>query len=346
MLLAKKYHSGIGIQHDYHSAEQLYLRAVRQGEIDAAYHLKRMFIEDDKRAKARASAERYRSGIEVQLDGRSPKQLLRAARKSESDANRHLKRGNVQSAEMEKARARAADATYHLERMYRDLGIPPDRPPGLKKTKGDAKKRHRGGNRKPIESRQQPDKTVRKRNNRAIKRDYKSAKRSYLCSIERDRIDAIHYLEGVLIEERKRAMARARGEAQRLLAEKYRSSKMVQLDHQSQKQLLHAARQSETDAEYHLKRINSQAAKIEEARGRAADAAYHLERIRQGFGIPLNRPTVPKRTKKTADGGHSDVNRKLEERRKRRNDTMPKRPDRYPRRVHYRWPGSTASADH
>lgn len=346
MLLAKKYHSGIGVQHDYRSAERLYLRAVRQGEADAMYHLKRMFIEDTKRAKARACAERYRSGIAVQLDYRSPKQLLRAARKSESDANRHLIRGNAQAAKMKKAGDRAADATYHLERMYHGLGIPPERPTGPKRTKRASKKGHSGANRKPMRKHQLPMKTVHKRKSKAMRRDHRSAKKLHLCSVKQGKSDAMYHLEGVLIEGKKRAMARARGEAQRLLADKYRSSKMVQLDNRSQKQLLHTARQSETDAKHHLKGINIQVAKIEKARARAADAAYHLERIHQGLGIPLDRPTVSKKTKKAADGGHSDVNRKLDERRKRRKNSRPKRPDRYPRRVRYPWPGSTASADH
>lgn len=344
ILLAKKYHSGIGIQRDYRSAENLYLSAVRQGEVDAKVHLNRMFVEYTKRAKARARAERNRSGIGVELDYRPPEQLLRAARKSESDAKRHLKRGNVQAAKMKKAIVMVADATYRLERMYRCLGTLPSGRTAPKRIKKAAEKERPAANRKLVKNQTQPGKAMCKRKNNTIRRDYRSTEELYLSTIRQGRVDAMYHLEGMFIEDAKRARARAEGESCRLLAKKYRSIKTVQLEYRSRKQLLHVARQLDSDARYHLRSRNLHAAEMEKSKASVANALYQLERIYQGLGIARDRPRAPKGIKKSKDIRHLDINRKQAEKRNVPGKTNRKPNDRYPRNLYNLEPGSTGSA--
>lgn len=178
-VLAEKYLWGNGVQRDHQFAEELYQCAIRQCETDAVYHLNGVFIEECKRARAKAKAEsqrilaeKNRSHMGVKRDDQSLKQLLNAAKRSENDAMSHLKKRDFQSAKIEKAKAVSADAMYQLERMYLDIEIPPKRRSAPKRIKKVPKKRQPNSNRKAAEKQKRPRRTNRKRNDRYPRNEY------------------------------------------------------------------------------------------------------------------------------------------------------------------------------
>lgn len=150
------------------------------------------------------------------------------------------------------------------------------------------------------------------RSAKGVKGDFRFAKQLYRCAIDQCEADAEYHLESMHLEDAMSERAMARATVQKLLAEKYRSGKGVKGDHRFAKQFLRAARQSESEARYHIGRRDIQAAEEEKARANAADAMYQLGSMYQnGLGVSPNKSTALKWIKKAAESGHRKAMREL-----------------------------------